>query len=250
MSKPMMAGHAYQPDPGTAERLVAGRLDADDAPPGYRRVAALLSAAGTAPLRGASGSTDIGAMTTALRELHDITPIPSRRTHMLSNLVLAKAVAAVAAVTISGSAAAAATGHLPTSLQNKVANAVEHVSVNLPGGDDAPDAADNANTDANDKGEYISGIAHETYPTGAEKGAAISDAANGDHSRAGDHGAPESNPAGVDAPSSGGIGTAGDPNGNAVANANDAASEGSTNAGDHPTASDHSTADDHPSGRP
>jgi hypothetical protein len=244
MNRMMMARHRRRTDPGTAERLAAGRLDPEDTPPGYRRVATLLEAGMAPGPRGAAEATDIAAMAAAIRELQTTTPnSPRRKTPMLPNIAVAKALAVLTAFALPATAAAAAGGHLPSSLQDKVANAVDHV-VNLPGGDDA-DHADDANT----KGAGISETARTTDATGVEKGAEISnDASHDGASRAGeqDHGAPESNPAGVDTPSSGGIGTAGDPNSNAVDNANDAASAGSANAEGHPTADSHPTADEHP----
>jgi hypothetical protein len=259
MSRMMMARHRHRTDPGTAERLAAGRLDPDDTPPGYRRVAALLGTAGMTPgPRGTAEATDIAAMAAAIREVHTPTPnSPRRKSPMLPNIAAAKALAVLSAFVLPATAAAAATGHLPSAVQDKVANAVDHVGFNLPGGDDA-EGADHADG-ADAKGASISDTARNTDATGVEKGAEISGLASHEGaSRAGeeDHGAPESNPAGVDTPSSGGIGTAGDPNSNAVDSANDAASTGSENAeghptaDNHPTAAEHPTADSHPAGRP
>lgn len=160
---------------------------------------------------------------------------------MLSTLILAKAIAALSAVTVSGSAAAAATGNLPTSLQDKVANVVEHVGVDLPGGHDI-DADDGGEpTDSEGKGAEISEIARTTENTGVDKGAEISDAASGGKSRAGEHGRPESNPAGVDTPG-GGAGTAD----TARDGADDPAGEA---GGGRPEAGGPATADDRSGGR-
>lgn len=262
----MTARHRYPIDPGTADRLASGRLAADDAPPGYRRGAALLQTAGSGTGHlGSSAGADVAAVSNAVRELHGRTRTPSRRTRMPSTLIIAKALAALSAVTLSGSVAAAATGNLPTALQDRVANAVEHVGVNLPGGDHAVEAADHAgnSADAADSGQGadISDTARTTDATGVDKGAEISDQASDGKSRAGDeHGAPGSNPAGVDTPNGGGLDTAGTASDGAnragAGHAADAAGDGSANAEDHPAAEDHPTADghptqeDHPGGRP
>ena len=240
-----MARHRHPTDPGTAERLVAGRLDPDDTPPGYRRVASLLGTAGMAPgPRGTAEATDIAAMAAAIREVNTTTPnSPRRKTPMLPHIAVAKALAVLTAFALPATAAAAATGHLPSAVQEKVANAVDHVGFNIPGGDHADETGD-----ANTKGADISDTARTTDATGVEKGQEISDKASGEHSRAGDdHSAPESNPAGVETPSGGGLGTAGgDANSTGADHAPDAADDGSANAGDHPTAGEHPTADDHP----
>jgi hypothetical protein len=190
---------------------------------------------------------DITVMAAAIREVHTTTPnSPRRKTPMLPNIAVAKALAVLTAFALPATAAAAATGHLPSAVQDKVANAVGHVGVNLPGGEDADDAGDTP--DAATKGAGISETARTTDATGVDKGAEISGIASHEGaSHAGeDHGAPESNPAGVDTPSSGGIGTAGDPDSHAVDNAADAAQAGSANAEGHPTADSHPTADEHP----
>jgi len=131
-----MAPHRHPLDPATAERLADGRLDPDDAPPGYRRVAGLLQTAGTAPSPDPAIVPDapVAAMAAAIRsEVVANSPRTSRRPRMLSKLTLGKAiVAAVAATTLSAGAAGAATGHLPAAVQDKMANAFEHVGVNLP----------------------------------------------------------------------------------------------------------------------
>jgi hypothetical protein len=242
MSRMMMARH--RTDPGTAERLAAGRVDPDDAPPGYRRVASLLATAGMTPdSHGGAEASDIAAMAAAISEIHATTPhSPRRKTPMLPHIALAKALVVLTAFTVPATAAAA-TGHLPTSLQNKVANAVEHAGVNIPGGQDE---------NSNGKGSHISDTARTTELTGVDKGAEISKDASDGKSRAGeDNGAPDSNPAGVETPNDGGLNTAGTASDGANSTGADAATAGSANADDHPPADGHPTAaDSNPGGRP
>ncbi|MGH9035167.1 MAG: hypothetical protein ACRD0O_05330 [Acidimicrobiia bacterium] len=125
-----------RPDPATADRLLAGRLGADDAPPGYRRVAALLGDAGSGfsePAGPAEAST-VSAMVAAIQAA-PTTELAPRRSGMLAKVLAAKTVAIVSVLALSASgAAAAATGNLPDAVQDKVANAAKHVGLNLPQG--------------------------------------------------------------------------------------------------------------------
>jgi hypothetical protein len=137
-----MAAHRRTLDPGTAERLMAGRLGPDDAPPGYRRLAGLCQAAAASPGEGLSSAESVGDMAAAIRnELVSPTPAP-RRSPVLSKLVLAKILAAFCVASLSATAAGAATGNLPDVVQDKVADAVEHVGVNLPDSDEKADKTD------------------------------------------------------------------------------------------------------------
>jgi hypothetical protein len=136
-----MAAYRSTIDPGTAERLMTGGLGPDDAPPGYRRLAGLCQAAAAPPGESLSSGEPIGALAAAIRnEL--ASPTPSRRSPVLSKLVLAKLLAALSVASLSATAAGAATGHLPDSVQDKVADVAEHVGVNLPESDEADDKAD------------------------------------------------------------------------------------------------------------
>ncbi len=125
----------HRPDPSTAERLVAGRMGADDAPPGYRRVAALLGDAGSgfSEPTGPAGAATVSAMAAAIQSAPTL-QIASRRRSMLSKVLAAKTIAVVSVLALSASGAAAATGNLPDPVQAKVARAAKHVGVNLPNG--------------------------------------------------------------------------------------------------------------------
>lgn len=124
-----------RPDPSTADRLLAGRIGADDAPPGYRRVAALLGDAGSGfpePAGPAEAAT-VSVMVAAIQAA-PTTEVAPRRSGMLAKVLAAKTVAIVSVLALSASGAAAATGNLPDAVQDKVANAAKHVGVNLPQG--------------------------------------------------------------------------------------------------------------------
>ena len=131
----MAANRPHRPDPSTADRLVAGRIGADDAPPGYRRAAALLGDAGsgfTGPAADAEAAT-VSAMVAAIQA--EPTPqLAARRSTMLRKVLAAKTVAIVSVLALSASGAAAATGNLPDHVQDKVANAAKVVGLNIPHG--------------------------------------------------------------------------------------------------------------------
>lgn len=116
-------------DPDTANRLLSGRLDPDDAPPRHREVAVLLQAAHTEVATGTAGDDAlIAAMVDAI-----VAPdlACSRRKHVLTRIVMTKA-AAVAVVALSATGAAAATGNLPDAAQDGFAHAAQHIGINLP----------------------------------------------------------------------------------------------------------------------
>jgi hypothetical protein len=112
-------------DDDTIDRLLAGRLDPADAPPGYAAVARLLAAA-TAP----AGRDELAGERAAVAEFlavahaHPPTPPVPRRAGMPSKLFRIKAAAAVIAAVLSlGGVAAAATGILPAAVQRIAGNA-------------------------------------------------------------------------------------------------------------------------------
>jgi hypothetical protein len=103
-------------DHGTADQLLAGRLDPVDAPPGYVAVARLLAAAAAPP-----GREELAGEHRAVAEFEAVvrsappTPTP-RRAGMPSKRFSVRAIAvAVAAVMTIGGVAAAATDRLPGS---------------------------------------------------------------------------------------------------------------------------------------
>ncbi|HEY3238122.1 MAG TPA: hypothetical protein VGL92_01065 [Acidimicrobiia bacterium] len=162
----MALNRRNHPDPSTAERLVAGRVGADDAPPGYRRVATLLGDAGSGfpePAAPVQAET-VSAMVAAI-QAQPTPQITSRRSAMLSKILAVKTIAVAGVLALSASGAAAATGHLPDSVQDTVANAAKHVGVNLPHGkgvvrvtencEPAGKDADGNDTFAKNRGQYL-----------------------------------------------------------------------------------------------
>jgi hypothetical protein len=111
--------HRLALDEGTAERLLIGRLDPADAPPGYTPVAALLAALSAPPdteeLAGQAAVLAVFAAAARSRPvgMRLLTP---RRSRVLTKLLTAKAAAAALGVLMTGGVAAA-TGNLPAPAQ-------------------------------------------------------------------------------------------------------------------------------------
>jgi hypothetical protein len=258
-----MRTHRLPLDDATADRLAAGELHPHDAPPGYAGVARLLTDAPLGPAGTEIGAELLGAMVRAI----DSRPTNVRTRPVLSKLLTAKVATAVAAVAFATTgAAAAATGNLPDPAQDAVSDAVSHVGLELPtGSEDHPTGPADNPTDADDHGATVSEVARTTEATGAEKGAAVSEAARAGHGPDGADDDDEStdddatevaepgSQAPVVTPNPGGTGTASDASGGrsdvGTSRAPAQAAAGSANAAGGP-AVDHPTADENPgSGR-
>jgi hypothetical protein len=199
-------------DESTMDRLLRGRVEPDDAPPGYADVATLLRAAASVPSdeelhmeveHVSSAQTVVGVE--AFRR-------QPRIRRLTAGLVLAGALAAVPGL--------AAANVLPDAAQHAVARMLDKVGISVPGNEEP--ATDPAADHPASTGAEISGVATTTDATGVDKGTAISSLASGGMSRAGQHGqgAPDTHGAPpVSTPNTGGSGTG------------NTASGGSANAG-------------------
>lgn len=266
-----------RPDSSTADRLLAGQIGPDDAPPGYRKVARLLGeAAGgfSEPAVGADETALLGAMAAAIQAAPVPHTIPGRKP-MLRKLLAAKTVAVASVLALSASGAAAATGNLPDAAQDKVAKAAEHVGLNLPTGTprvtegcEEAKIAEGAAKPRN-RGQFLKqvranggdlekaklskcGMPIKSQEHPDNEGDAEDGGQSGNQGKSGephgkpenpgksgeDHGAPGQNPAGVEAPA-GSIETGDDASGGANEAGSEHAGEGADNAGDHPTPDDH-----------
>jgi hypothetical protein len=111
-------------DPDTAERLLAGELADDDAPPAYSVVARVLAAAA-----GPAGPDELAgeheAKAAYARGVADPAPTVSLRR---------LAVAGIAVLLLASGTAGAATGALPGRLQNAVSDVLERVGISVPDG--------------------------------------------------------------------------------------------------------------------
>ena len=207
-------------DDGTADRLLAGLVDPDDAPPGYAEVARLVRAAG-APAT--AGELDreleaVAAAATALRARPSGSVLRTpRRSKMKPKLYRAKVAGLIVAGTLAGTTGLAAAGALPDAAQDVASDVLARVGITVPAGDDDPASS----------ASRVARIATRTELNGVDKGARISTAASGGMSQAGDHGGLGSAAAGaapVDTPNDGGTDTADD--------ASDGASESGTDTAD------------------
>jgi hypothetical protein len=101
-------------DPDTADRLLAGRLDPADAPPGYGPVARLLAAATASPSPDElAGEQRVRAQFVAMADAHPLGPSGSR-TNTLRRLSRVKAAVVIAVALLSiGGIAVVTTGGLP-----------------------------------------------------------------------------------------------------------------------------------------
>jgi hypothetical protein len=198
--------HRLPLDVDTADRLLAGLVAPEDAPPGYARLASLLTAELQAADAGADA--DFVALLAATVRSSPTTEKPSRRS-IMPRIKLAAALAVTALVGTTGLAFA---GSLPGAAQDVASQMLAKVGVTVPGPDgnagDHPSTRGSSSEPAaatptsSGKGSEISDIARSDL-TGLEKGAAVSTAASGGKSRAGqDHGSP------VPTPNTGGTGTA------------------------------------------
>jgi hypothetical protein len=242
-------------DQDAADRLLAGGIDPEDAPPGFDGVARMMEAL-TGPPAGDELADERLAVAAAVRVLRDPAPTTAnaRRWRMRSKLARAKVAGLVVVGTLIGTTGMAAANALPDAAQDAVSHALSHVGITLPNTTDetatadvsSVDAATGGTTDATGvdhpaaTGEEISRIATTTDATGVAKGAEISTAASGGMGQAGQHGGDASIQTGgtVVVPSEGGTSTADDASGGAdedgSATADDAsggrAGEGSDNA--------------------
>jgi hypothetical protein len=217
-------------DDDTIERLLAGRIAPEDAPPGYAQLASLIRCAAAAPTP--DELRDQGLHVEAARSLQvDESPdgivSDGRSTRMRSKGYRLKVTGFVAIGTLLGTTGLAAAGVLPDTAQDVVSDALARVGITVPAGDDHPASS----------GEEISGLATSTDLAGVDKGAEISSLASGGISQAGRHGSgsgdAEGGPAG--APSGEGTGTADSASGGI----SDVGTDVAADRGDDPDADDH-----------
>jgi hypothetical protein len=251
-------------DTGTADRLLAGSVKPEDAPPGYGRVVRLLEAASAegSSKELAREAETVAAMKAALRLPVHRNVASSRRSFMPFALSRPRLTAAFVAAGLAASVGLASAGSLPGAAQDVASEMLAKVGITVPGANDSagkhPQVRGNSTSvsvapaDAG-KGADISELATTTDLTGVEKGAAVSTAASGGNSQAGQHGsaAGTSTPS-VETPNSGGTGTADTASGGkssaGTATAN-AASGGKSAAGSGNASDGQETADTASGGR-
>jgi hypothetical protein len=250
-------------DTDTADRLLAGSVAPEDAPPGYGRVVRLLvaAAAEASSEELARAPETVAAMKAAPRTPVHRNIASSRRSFMPLALSRPRLAAAVVAAAFAASVGMASAGSLPGAAQDVASEMLAKVGITVPGANDSagthPDvrgsstSVPSASADAG-KGAEISELATTTDLAGVEKGAAISTAASGGKSQAGQHGSASATAAPVETPNSGGTGTADTASGGksaaGTATAN-AASGGKSAAGSGNASNGQETADTASGGR-
>jgi hypothetical protein len=207
-------------DEVTLDRLLAGRIGPDDAPPGYSEVARILQVAVAA---GDDEELVHEAAHVALAMELVKQPSPAstpsdwrlRKTRSRSRRVKVGGLVLVGALV--GSTGLAAAGTLPDAAQDAFSAVLERVGISVPASGDHPASGDPPASGDHpaSSGEEIAEIATVTDATSMEKGAEISSAASGGMSQAGQHGsavvgtgAEGADAAPVPVPNEGGTGTA------------------------------------------
>lgn len=152
-------------DDRTVNRLLAGTLPPEEAPPGYARVAGLLSAARPEPAAGelAEETYMVAAMQSAISHQPTAVSSPSRRS-VLKKILTAKAAAVGGVLLLTTTGAAAATGSLPGAAQQIASDALSKVGISVPG----PNSHAGAHPDSRGKsaGHTKSTTKHDKSTTG------------------------------------------------------------------------------------
>jgi hypothetical protein len=213
-------GYRVPLDLDTADRLLAGTVAPEDAPPGYAEVTVLLDDASAEPAQEelAHEAEMVALIAATVRSSPCNNSSSPRRSFMPFALSRRRLTGALVAAALACSAGLASAGSLPGAAQQVASDMLAKVGISVPGpnehADDHPatrgkSAEDHATTG---KGSDISELATTTELSGVEKGAAISTAASNGKSQAGQHGsasqAPSASTAPVATPNAGGTGTA------------------------------------------
>ena len=215
--------HPVELDVDTADRLLAGAVAPEDAPPGYAEVARLLEAASAQPTADElTREAEVVALVAAgVRSSSSTDSSSPRRSFMPIALSRPRISAALVAAGLACSAGLASAGALPGAAQDVASAMLAKVGISVPGPNDnagthPSGGGTSAETPSNaDTGNEISEFVTTTELTGVEKGAAISSVASDGKSQAGQRGsasgpssASSASQAPVTTPNSGGTGTA------------------------------------------
>lgn len=229
-------------DEDTVDRLLAGGIDPDDAPPGYSEVARVLQAVNVAGHHEelAHEAVHVALVMELVQQPSPAsTPSGGRSRKMASRKRHMKVGGLVVVGALVGSTGLAAAGVLPDAAQDAFSNVLDTVGITVPAGSDHPASS----------GEEISEIATTTGATGVDKGAEISSEASGGMSQAGQHGSADAGTsvegagaAPVPVPNEGGTGTSD--------TASDGASEEGTDTADGESESHSSSGSGNASGAP
>jgi hypothetical protein len=204
-------------DVDTADRLLAGSIAPEDAPPGYGGVAVFLGAAKaeTEPVELCREAATVAALAAAVRSSTVTAPAKLPRRSFVPGFRTTAAFAAALFAT----AGLAAAGSLPGAAQDIASQVLAKVGVSVPGPNSNADSHPNVRGNSadssqpvqehsnNGKGSEVSELATSSELEGVEKGAAVSSLASEGKSHAGEQGqAAEHAP--VTTPNEGGAATA------------------------------------------
>jgi hypothetical protein len=120
--------------PFSDDGLISGDLEPDDAPPEFARIAGLIQAARAPGTQDELAGKEriVSQMAAVVRESRRAEAARDDRRHVLGKVLSAKVIGASAAVLLSGGVAAAATGALPTPVQEAVSHGLRHIGVSVP----------------------------------------------------------------------------------------------------------------------
>jgi hypothetical protein len=174
-------------DTDTLDRMLAGGIHPDDAPPGYSEVARVLLAVAEAT-DNAELVHETAHVALAMELVQQRSPVSassnqrsSRRSRSTtSGRHRGKIGGLIVIGALIGSTGLAAAGVLPDAAQDAFSKVLNKVGITVPPGSDHPASS----------GEELSGVATATDATGVGKGAGKSSVASGGKSQAGQHGAP------------------------------------------------------------
>jgi hypothetical protein len=217
--------HPVPLDMETADRLLAGAVAPEDAPPGYAEVARLLEAVSAEPTSHelAREAEVVAKVASAVRSSSS-TDSP-RRSFMPFALSRPRVTAVLVAAALACTIGLASASALPGAAQDIASEMLAKVGISVSGPNDNagthPDVRGKLAVTPSHagKGSDISDLATTTELSGVDKGAAISSSASEGKSHAGTHGGGSGASAPVATPNSGGTGTA------------DTASDGKSTAG-------------------
>lgn len=173
-------------DSDTLERLLAGRVEPDDAPPGYSEVARVLRAAAAVdPAEPSHEAERVAAARMLVAQRPPASGLPmGRSAKMRSRGHRLKITGLVVLGMLLGTSGLAAAGVLPDTAQNVLSDVLDGLGMPFPTDDDPTTSPPTGDHPAS-SGEQISEIAKTTDSTGVGKGAEISSIASGGVSRAG-----------------------------------------------------------------
>jgi hypothetical protein len=174
-------------DTDTLDRMLAGGIHPDDAPPGYSEVARVLLAVAEATDK-AEPVHETAHVALAMELVQQRSPVSAssnqrsnRRSRSATSRTHRGKIGGLVVIgALIGSTGLAAAGVLPDAAQDALSKVLDKVGITVPAGSDHPASP----------GKELSGVATATDATGGGKGAGISSVASGGNSKAGQHGAP------------------------------------------------------------